>query len=718
MYWLRAVSAAVILVNLSASAGAADDFKAQHQQAVSANPAGVHFTISVRDKQKFRIGERITIDYAFTADTPGKYLAGAANRELTGRSSLERFVVDRQRDVADPLDGFFDLYAALYCSFIEYFNQPHQPLGPSSPANDSVSLTQYLRFNRPGRYRIYAVTRQVILANAGRSLAKRKDLRPSVDDSSLFYRYYDFGGAPLASENVVELEILDQDKAVARDEVEAIIARTKASQPPRLSAPDAVRLFEIGTPGAREAAAQLFGSNTESYYTSQTVYEAMAAVLATPDHAEAVKLLRHRLLDPSKPPDHELFFDLPVLELLEKNPHLNADDILNGGQVNGDRWRQLLVANIVSEYQAIKSSLDQRPAEGRAQALRFLDMNVENKAHKACSVPVPLPEDEVTQLKRMHLATLTDLPANEQSRDLLSLRWTEGIPREELLPLLQKLYENLPPNADTARIGILTEVGRDDPDLAGKMFRGRVIGHEWTPDLSNFIPESWFDSFAAPELDEYFAKVFSRVRTDEMEHLAPLLARFGGPSILPQIEQAYEVEGVKWPCSMQAGILTYFLRVDLAYGTEKIAPALKYSYALPQSGCRWESLLADMAMLHSTPELKEFADAIVDDPNPLLAAGGIHVLALDRGQLPYHHLVQRLEKLHQEWGNYNEHAKDRAYVSRWNSGYRRLEQEISVLLTRTTDPKLLPVWKEALDSCVTDDCRDLLGGRVRSTPTR
>lgn len=715
MFWLGAISSALVLFSLSASATVADDFEAQHQRAVGDNPADVHFTISIRDRQKFRIGERITLDYAFTADTPGKYLAGATNRDQTGRSSLERFVVDRQRDVVDPLNGFFDLYAALYCSTIEFFNQPQQPLGASAPANDSVSLTQYLRFSRPGRYRIYAITRQVIVANASRSFVKRKDLRPSVDDSSLFYGHYDFGGPQITSENIVELEILDQDKAVAREEVQAIIARTKASQPPRLSAPDAVRLFEIGTPQARETAAQLFGSNAESYYTNQTVFEAMAAVLAAPSRAEAVKLLRQRLLDPSKPPDHELFFDLPVLELLEKNPHLSADDIRNGGQLNGDRWRKLLVANILPEYQAIQSSLDQRSREGRALAVRFLDMNLDNTAHKACSVPIPLSEDEAMRLKKMHLATVTDLPANEQNRDLVSLQWTKGIPREEVVPLLQKLYENLPPRLDGARIGILKEVGRDDPDLAGKMFRSRVIGNEWTPELSNFIPESWVDSFAAPELDDYFAKVFSRARTDEMEHLAPLLARFGGPSILPQIQQLYEVENVKWPCSMQAGILTYFLRVDPAYGMEKIPPALKYSYALPQSGCRQESLLADMAMLHNAPELMELAGAIVDDPNPWVAAGGVHVLGLDRKQIPYQRLVERLQKLHQEWGNYNDHTKDHAYRSRWNSGYGRLEQEISVLLTNTTDPALLPMWKEALDNCVTDDCRNRLGGRVRST---
>jgi hypothetical protein len=85
------------------SATAADDFKAQHDRAVSDNPAGVHFAIAVRDGQtSFRIGERITLDYTFTVDVPGNYLAGATNMDQSGRSTFEKFVVDRPDDAADP----------------------------------------------------------------------------------------------------------------------------------------------------------------------------------------------------------------------------------------------------------------------------------------------------------------------------------------------------------------------------------------------------------------------------------------------------------------------------------------------------------------------------------------------------------------------------------------------------------------------------------------
>ncbi len=714
MSWLRAISATAVVCGLTVFSRA-DDFKEKHEHAVTENPPGAHFTISLRDKQRFRIGERITIDYKFTADTPGKYLAGASEKDLSGRSVFEHFVVDRPAEASDPLGGFFDLYSALYCSFIRYFQEPRKQLGPVSPADESVSLTQYLRFSKPGRYRIYAVTRQVILADARRPLVRRKDLRPSVDDSSLFYSQRDFAGPPLTSENIVEIEILSQDKAAAREEMEGIKTRTRASYDGRLTAPDAVRLFEIGTPQARQAAAELYPSNNDYYTSTASSYEGLAAVLAAATHAEAVKLLQQRSLNPQIAPDYELFFELPVLQLLEKSPNLTGDEIRSGGQLNGDRWRKLMMTNLMAEYQAVKATLDQRSPAGRAVAIRFLQLNMDTKVHKACSVPIPLPAEEAAQLRTLHLATLMDLPPNEQQRDLLSLRWTEGTPQDQLLPLLEKIYDNLPQNSDLARIGILKEAGNFDPKLAGKMFRRRVIAQGWTPDLSNFIPESWLDAFGAPDLDDYFAKVFASMHTDEMEHLAPLLARFGGASILPPIKQAYEVQGEKWPCSMQAGTLTYFLRTDPAYGAAKTSTALAYSFAQAEPGCRQESLLIDMALLRNAPELKTFADAIVDDPRPRLALSGVRVLGLDYKHIPYERLAQRLRKLHEEWGDYRDHAQDQEYLSRWNSGYGRLEQNIVTLLTSTTSPQLAPLWKDALTSCITDDCRARIGGRVRDS---
>jgi hypothetical protein len=720
MFWCRANFAALVVCGLAVSAAAADDFKVQHEHAVSGNPAGVHFTIAVRDGQKrFRIGERITLDYTFTADAPGKFLAGATNKDQSGRSMYEKFVVDRPDDAADPLAGFFELYSALYCSHLQMPQTARQPLGPSTPATNSVSLTQYLRFRKPGHYRLYAITQQVIRADAKPvRIQPRNPPRPSVDDPSLLSGMYDFGGPPLTSDNIVEIEVLTQDMKAAREEVEAIIARSKGRPDPVLAAPDAVRLFEIGTPQARQAAVQLYPSNSIYYRSNSGPYETQAAMLAAPDRSEAIELIRQRLLNPAIVPDQDLLAILPVLQVTQKTPGLTADDIRNGGRLNGDRLRNLVMTNIVAEYHALMASLDQRAAADRAATIRLLHLNL--GITKACSIPIPLPAEDAEKLKRLHWATLLDLPERDLNTDVFNLRWAEGVPQEQLLPVLEKAYNNLAIKSDQTRVVILRSIAGYDPELAGKLFRRRVIDQGWTPELSNFLQESWYEYFGGPDLDEYFGKVFSSAHTEEMERNAPLLARFGTAAVLPQIKQVYEVQDAKWPCQVQAGMLAYFLRVAPAYGAPQARIALEKSYADKDLNCREQSLLASIAFLYQAPQLETLANEALDDARPLAAVGAAKTINIvNARQMPYQRLLERLQKLHEEWPDYASHASDSAYTSRWKLGYDRLEEILVRLLTASPLPKATALWPSTLDACVTDECRLRVGGRIReASPAR
>jgi hypothetical protein len=521
----------------------------------------------------------------------------------------------------------------------------------------------------------------------------------------------------LASENTVEFEVLPQDKAAAGEEVEAIVARTGKNSDRVLAAPDAVRLFEIGTPQARQAALRLYASNNEDYSQHNPNYAAVAAVLAAPTRAETIRLLRQRLQDPAVPPDYELFFDLPVLELEEKNPELTADSIRNGSRVNGDHWRNALTANIQAQYQAIMAGLDQRPAPVRALTVRFLHLNLSG-IHKACSVSFAAPAEDIAKLRMLRLETLADLPEREQGNDLQSLHWwTNDLPQDQMVPLLEKLFEKVPEGSDRSRIGILRGIGKFDPQLAGKLFRRRMIDHGWMPGLSNFIPEAWFDAFGAPELDDYFAKTLATAHTEEMERIAPFLARFGTAAILPEIQRVYGMEGANWPCSLQTGLLTYFLRVDPVYGLAQTQAALEKSYARPEGQCRESNLLVAMALLRKAPELEALAYTALADSRPLVAWGGARVLGiLLAPDLPYQRLLDRLQQLHEQWPDYESRSKDPAYLLRWKSGYDRLESIIVQLLTNTTSAKLLLVQKAALEVCVTEACRLRVGARLRDAP--
>src|ERR1039458_4004762 len=82
---------------------ARDTFEAHHLQALAANPSDVHLKISLDSGQTtFHIRDTMRLQYEFTADWPGNYVAGARFFDNGQRSILESFFTDRPADARDP----------------------------------------------------------------------------------------------------------------------------------------------------------------------------------------------------------------------------------------------------------------------------------------------------------------------------------------------------------------------------------------------------------------------------------------------------------------------------------------------------------------------------------------------------------------------------------------------------------------------------------------
>jgi hypothetical protein len=167
-------------------------------------------------------------------------------------------------------------------------------------------------------------------------------------------------------------------------------------------------------------------------------------------------------------------------------------------------------------------------------------------------------------------------------------------------------------------------------------------------------------------------------------------------------------------------MLAYFLRVAPAYGATQTRSALEKSYADKDLNCREQSLLTSIAFFYQAPQLETLANEALDDARPLAAVGAAKTINIvNARQMPYQHLLERLQKLHEEWPDYASHASDSAYTSRWKSGYDRLEEILVRLLTASPLPKATALWPSALDACVTDECRLRMGGRIReASPAR
>jgi hypothetical protein len=186
-------------------------------------------------------------------------------------------------------------------------------------------------------------------------------------------------------------------------------------------------------------------------------------------------------------------------------------------------------------------------------------------------------------------------------------------------------------------------------------------------------------------------------------------------AILPGVKKVYDVYRPDWPCSIEAGLLTYFMRVDSKYGIEKLRPALSAYYDRAGGDCHQGSLLVDLAILRNTPELQPFVVSALNDTRPAAATAGARVMAFgDQAKIPLPPLLARLRAPDDEWPDFDARNNvDTEYTRKWNSGYSELERILSSDFVNSGDsPENSAYCKPAVDFCIPDFCRNHIRQRL------
>lgn len=517
----------------------------------------------------------------------------------------------------------------------------------------------------------------------------------------------DKGGPPIASGNTVTFRILPRELAATAREVDDIVARAHQQPSPRFTPVEAFRLFEIATPKARKAAAALY-THRNNFGWSDDI--ALATILAAPSHTEAIELLRARLSDTTLVADENLILELALLQFRQKNPTITASVIRGADRPAVAAWRSQLAEQVVVNWQFVAASVERRAPDIRATTLHSLD---HLSTYYFGSELLPVPAADRDRIRAQHLATMPDQPPQELANDLLNFRWSATLPSDQVLGTLTQIYASPPAqNASFIRETALKEIAKLDAPKAQVLFRERVLEFDapldWNRIHAMNLPPS-------AELDADLIRILEDRWTERMSRAAPIIGLYATDSILPRVKKVYEIYGSDWPCSMQAGILTYFLRVDPAYGVEKLGPALSAYYNRGGSDCHQTSLLVDIALLRNAPELQPFVSAALNDPRPAVAAAGARVSAFgDQGKIVLAPLLNRLRALHNEWPDYDARKNtDPEYTSKWNSGYGELEMILSIDFVNAGDsPENATIWKQALELCITDACRNNLRQRI------
>jgi len=567
-----------------------DSFLVKHRELLKNNPQNLSVTLQVKNNQsRFHPGEIIPLELSFASNLSNAYVFDNANYDRSGRLSIDTFVVDRAEAAVDPLHDYFT--GGLFM----FMGGGLRGIGAldRSPQVVNYELNEWLRFERPGKYRLYVVSGRITKG------------KPHHSDNTRV--------SPVS--NIVEFEILPRNEQWEQQTLEQALkivdSGTKASnrptEPPRASC--RVLRFLDTEASIKEIIRRFRGQE-------QTCdFEFDFGLLGTHRREFAVTQLEAALDDPTQPVTGYFLNALSFLAFVRDQPDslppypVNDESAKTSWQTLAKQRRQSFETVQQKYVGQLAISIKQKQGTAAAISLKTL---VEMQSRGG-------PIDEVTrnELAASLAKVFFDLPADTQ-RALIEYQWNT-ISSPAMLPVLRQLYRNPPdlneipqpfPGAALLRIYqlapeegrqlILDEIRR--PDLRVRISVLGVLPDKELPQLEDTIVETAIG------------------RTDETS--AALVSRYVSAAALPRLRSAFENQIGRMPCREQASILSYFLRADQNFGLEMVRKALdsrKHTHCYP-------SVLTDAAGETITPEFEAVALRYLNDQDPELAFSAVRVL--------------------------------------------------------------------------------------------
>lgn len=499
--------------------------------ASAGNPPGVSFSIAT-PKTEFYFGEAIPLELTFTAAKPQTFLADTRLQDRVGRMNyIEEFVAEPASLTEDPLQGLPG----------ESGGMGGLSGGPvvlsEKPFIVKCVLNEWVRFKKPGLYRIYVISRRVSEAP-----------EPVTADSYLQLLRL---GKPLElTSNTVTLRIrpaaaawINDQIAAARKILDIPVSPNGSNRDERIRAMQVLRFLDSPV-AAKELLMRLTaGEDVDSY-------AAYMGVLGSPFRRQLLPLMEQRLVAPEQPVwDAYLDTLTRLAELLEPGASMPRAEFRERKR---DEYATRLIA-----------SLPTKTPEARAVSLNtLLNLGLRNSAQ---------PEPWVRGIAASLIADFRSLPAMSQSM-LLQYRWEllKGMPGT--LPLLRSLIEK-PPSA-WGDPPIRDMAVRRLYELSPAEGRRIILDEIRHPTMNlRFSTLAILPDPSLPDLNDAMA--------DQNDPL--LVLRYATGAVVKRVEQAYlarraEIEKQQLP-TCTGPLAFYFLKFDPPFGEQQ----LRRDFAQPAS---------------------------------------------------------------------------------------------------------------------------------------
>jgi hypothetical protein len=526
----RALQSQVLLAAilfLSGGRTSAQDPYLAHWQALDARQSqAVSFQISAA-KSRFYLGELIPLQLSFTSTRPKTFLADTRLQDRVGRmNGVEEFLVDPAALTEDPLRGLPG----------ENGGMGGLSGGPcvlsDKPFSFERLLNEWVRFRKPGKYRIAILSRRVM----------------EVDPTRSEYYLQTHPGEGTRLElvsNILTLNIVPAPAAWVKQQIVEAVGILDAPSDPRQDARP--RLLRAGSTlrflDSPEAALELArhlssGDDVDSWSLHM-------GVLGSPYRKQLLPVLEARLIAPDQPVWDRYLDTLTRLSAL----------------VGASHTRKEYVARLIAALPA------------KQPVARVISMNtlLESAGRDGGS------NSDAAWLSSLAASIVADfrsLPLNMQTNLLLS-RWSI-IGSPAMLPILREISAD-PLEPQGARDIVVRRIYELAPEEGRRIILSELAAPNSYLSLSTLeiLPDR-----SLPELNEVLA---SRAETGQIEDA--LILRYATGDIVQRVEQAYlkrnaEFDRQKLPhCG--GPLIYYFLQQDPSFGEKELRNDMDKPAAFP-----------------------------------------------------------------------------------------------------------------------------------------
>ena len=601
-----AVAALFVIANVVTALSAQHDAFVGQRDTEAAKNGSRGFSISLADgRREFHPGEPITLVFTFD-----RFDVSPFNYEHCQGLGMADAVLDHTDGTADPQADYWNNgVLSPVCGLLS--GVVGGIVGPDGrmvvhPIQFPVYLNQAVRFDGPGKYRLYVRSRHRFLGQQGGQFLP-----------------------PLIS-NIVEFEILPRDPAWETRALMRAVEVLNSSKDVVARDNAARSLSYLGTPGAIDEMAARFLRNRTRWGEPDDPDFSLTphwrrGLYGSREREQVVERMERELDRADQYISPGYVSDLAVLNLTRRSTVRPIDRAAYEAQVRAYSIRHLAVLKAASRLQ---QDIHETLASAAEHSLSI--------GSDALSSGFPEFPDDFE-------AAFGSLKPHEQ-RILLTGRWRNWTVLRDpaFLPMLRRVVNGTDREGPQA---IALRLLYDLSPLEGRRLALRELGNR--DSVIDIDGLSMLPDRQLPQFERTFLESLESAHTPEDYTKAmDRIERFASARIVTRVRLAYERFKGARGCALAPAALAYFFRVAPGYARQEIANVMSEVYA----GDRCEAgVLPAIASRRVVPALETMALVHLSDPNGWIVADAADMLKEYGSARAEAALWRALERWHDRW---------------------------------------------------------------------